>query len=321
MRRVACSALVAMILSHASPAASEAVIHAPGPSGQLEGTLRVAKGGAGPVVLIVPGSGPTDRDGNNALGVNASTYRLLAEGLVTRGISSVRIDKRGMFASRAAIRDANAVTISDYAADVHAWIGVIRERTGNACVWLIGHSEGGLVALAAAQRPAGICGLILLAAPGRRLGDVLRDQLRANPGNAPILPQAIAAIEAIEAGRRVDVADMDPALLPLFRPAVQGFLIDAFSRDPAKLISTVHAPVLVVQGAQDIQIGLGDAWALAKANPAAKLVVLEAANHVLKDVPTGDREANLRAYAAPDLPLSAGLVDAIADFIRPSAPR
>jgi hypothetical protein len=60
---------------------------------------------------------------------------------------------------------------------------------------------------------------------------------------------------------------------------------------------------------------------LAKANPAAKLVVLEAANHVLKDVPTGDREANLRAYAAPDLPLSAGLVDAIADFIRPSAPR
>jgi pimeloyl-ACP methyl ester carboxylesterase len=283
--------------------------------------LRVAEGAAGPVVLIVPGSGPTDRDGNNALGVNASAYRLLAEELASRGISSVRIDKRGMFASRAAIRDANAVTISDYAADVHAWIGAIRERTGNACVWLAGHSEGSLVALAAAQRPAGICGLILLAALGRRLGDVLRDQLRANPANASILPQAIAAIEAIEAGRTVDVAGMSPALLPLFRPVVQGFLIDAFSYDPARLISSVHTPLLIVQGAQDIQIGLGDAQALAKANPAAKLVILEAANHVLKDVPADDREANLRAYAAPNLPLSAGLVDAISDFIRSSASR
>jgi pimeloyl-ACP methyl ester carboxylesterase len=320
MRRVACLALVAMILSHVSPAASEAVIHAPGPLGQLEGTLRVAEGEARPVALIVPGSGPTDRDGNNALGVSASTYRLLAEELAARGISSVRIDKRGMFGSRAAVHDASAVTIADYAADVHAWIGVIRERTGNACVWLIGHSEGGLVALAAAQQPAGVCGLILLAAPGRRLGDVLRDQLRANPANAPILPQAIAAIEAIESGRTVDVAGMHPALLPLFRPAVQGFLIDVFSYDPAKLISTVHIPVLIVQGARDIQIGLGDARVLANANPAAKLVVLEAANHVLKDVPADDREANLRAYAAPDLPLSAGLVDAIVDFIRPAPP-
>ena len=65
-------------------------------------------------MLIVPGSGPTDRDGNNPMGVAAAPYRMLAEALAARGIGSVRIDKRGMFASAGAAADPNAVTIGDY---------------------------------------------------------------------------------------------------------------------------------------------------------------------------------------------------------------
>lgn len=71
-------------------------------------------------MLIIPGSGPTDRDGNNLLGVKASTYRLLAHELAAKGVSSVRIDKRGMFASAAAVPDANAVTMKDYVRDTNA---------------------------------------------------------------------------------------------------------------------------------------------------------------------------------------------------------
>src|SRR5688572_2979729 len=92
----------------------EKPLTARGPQGDLAGTL-VDAGKAAPVVLIIPGSGPTDRNGNNPLGVTAAPYRLLAEGLAGRGISSVRIDKRGMFGSKAAIPDANKVTIADYA--------------------------------------------------------------------------------------------------------------------------------------------------------------------------------------------------------------
>jgi alpha-beta hydrolase superfamily lysophospholipase len=150
--------------------------------------------GAGPIVLIIPGSGPTDRDGNSPLGIKASTYRLLAEELARHNIGSVRIDKRGMFASGAAVKDANAVTIRDYAADVHSWVRAIRSRTSAPCVWLLGHSEGGLVALAAVQEDQGICGLVLVAAAGRPLDEVLRAQLEANPANAPLLEQANAAI-------------------------------------------------------------------------------------------------------------------------------
>jgi len=149
-------------------AAASAAITAPGPQGPLEGTLLEA-GKSAPVVLIIPGSGPTDRDGNNPLGVTAAPYRLLAEALAAKGVSSARIDKRGMFGSKAAVADANKVTIADYAADTHNWVDAIHKRTGAKCVWVLGHSEGALVALASAQNPDGMCGVILVSGAGRRM--------------------------------------------------------------------------------------------------------------------------------------------------------
>ena len=327
-------ALAASLAAAAQPAADlrEKPIEARGPLAPLKGTLLApAKAGA-PVVLIVPGSGPTDRNGNNPMGVNAATYKLLAQDLAARGIATVRIDKRGMFGSAKAVADANAVTIPDYVADVHSWVGAIRRTTGVPCVWVLGHSEGGLVALAAAQgvggngsEVQGICGLLLVATPGRPLGQVLRDQLRdqwrANPANAPILDQALAAITGLEGGARVDTASLHPALQPLFNEVVQGFLISAFAQDPAKLIATTQKPVLVLQGERDLQVGVQDARLLAKANPAAQLVLLPDTNHVLKAVVTDDPAANMATYANPGQPLAPGLVDAIVRFVAQGKPR
>ncbi|UWU92660.1 alpha/beta hydrolase [Bradyrhizobium sp. CB1015] len=287
----------------------------PGPHGPLAGTMLAPGSSSAPVVLIVPGSGPTDRDGNGPAGLMAATYRLLAEGLAARGIASVRIDKRGLFGSRAAVADPNSVTIKDYAADVGAWVSAIRARTGASCVWVLGHSEGGLVALVAAQDTADLCGLILVATAGRPLGAVLREQLRSNPANAPLLDQALSAIARLEAGQRVDASGMHPALLPLFRPAVQDFLINEFSFDPAKLIASCRQPVLIVQGRRDIQVGIGDAEQLQRANSAAQLALLPDTNHVLKTVTSDDRTANVATYSDPGLPLAPGVVNAIAGFI------
>jgi len=298
--------------------AAESSIQAQGPQGPLEGTMLEPASANAPVVLIVPGSGPTDRDGNSPMGLRASTYRLLADGLVTRGIASVRIDKRGLYGSRAAIPDPNAVTINDYAADVHAWASAIRNRTGAACVWVLGHSEGGLVALVADQNPTDLCGLILVATAGRPLADVLREQLKANPANAPILDQALTAVAHLEAGQRVDTGAMNPVLLPLFRPEVQDLLINEFSFDPAKLIATCRNPVLILQGNRDIQVGVADAERLKQALPAARLVILPDTNHVLKTVRSDDRVANIATYTATDLPLAPGTIDAIANFIASS---
>ena len=309
---LAAAALVAAPLQAAPPAGEP--IEAPGPQGSLSGTLLRAGEGA-PVALIIPGSGPTDRDGNNPLGLAAAPYRLLAEALAERGIATVRIDKRGMFASKAAIADANAVTIPDYVADTAAWVAAARKATGASCVWLIGHSEGGLVALAAAQEVPDLCGLVLVAAPGRPLGDVMKAQLRANPGNFVILPSAEAAIDRLAAGQRVDPATLPAALQGLFAPALQGYFISLLSYDPADLAAQVKLPLLIVQGGKDLQVPVADAERLAAANPTARLVVLPDANHVLKDVAGTAPAANLAAYRDPAPPLGKGVAEAVAGFI------
>lgn len=297
----------------ATPIHAEPVeLTTPGPEGDLRGTYLAA---GAPIVLIVPGSGPTDRDGNNPFGIRASTYRLIAEGLAERGISSVRVDKRGMFGSAAAVPDANSVTIADYAADVGAWVNAIRVRSGSACVWLLGHSEGVLVALAAAQKPDGICGLLLVSAAGRPMGAVLRGQLQASGLPAPAVEPAFHAIEALEAGEPVDIDGLDPSIAPLFAPQIQGFLRSVFAVDPALLIAGLDLPVLILHGRRDIQVLEEDAMRLKRANDAAELTILPEANHVLKSVVSDDRAANLAAYSDPGLPLATGVIDALAGFV------
>jgi pimeloyl-ACP methyl ester carboxylesterase len=250
------------------------------------------------------------------MGITAAPYRLLADALAANGVSTVRIDKRGMFGSKAAVPDPNKVTIADYATDTHSWVTAIRKRTGVRCVWVLGHSEGSLVALAAAQRPDGICGVISVSGAGRKLSDVIREQLRANAANAPLLASAMAAIDKLEKGEHVDVTGMNPALLRLFAPQVQDFLIDDFRRDPAKLAASLKVPVLIVQGERDLQVSVADAKALAAAQPKAKLVLIPAMNHVLKDVASDERSANVATYADSSLPIDSTLVDAIVSFVK-----
>lgn len=307
--------LVALALT-ASPVQAQTPVTAPGPQGPLAGTL-LGEGKGRPVVLIVPGSGPTDRDGNNPMGVAAAPYRLLAESLAAQGVATVRIDKRGLFGSKAAVADANAVTIADYAADVHAWAKAIRTRTGAPCVWVLGHSEGGLVALAAAQQPADLCGLLLVSSPGRPVGAALREQFRANPANAPLLPQVEATLTAYETGGKVDYAALHPALAGVFVASLDGYWRSLLGYDPAKLIAAYKGPVLIEQGSRDLQVAVTDAKALAAAQPRARLAIVADANHVLKHVAGDDRAANLATYGDPSLPLGDGIVAPIVAMVKP----
>jgi pimeloyl-ACP methyl ester carboxylesterase len=313
-RLLAVLAMGSAMASTTSAVPVETLVEAPGPTGPLKGSMLAPPVSQGPVVLIIPGSGPIDRDGNSPAGVLAAPYRLLAEALVARGITTVRIDKRGFAGSAGATPDGNAVTIPDYVTDVNAWIAVIRQGSGPSCVWLLGHSEGGLVALAAA-RNSHVCGLILVSAAGRPMGELLREQLKANPANAPLLDQALPAIDALEAGKTVDAATLPAPLLRLFNPRVQGFLISVFSYDPAQLIANYKKPVLIVQGLRDIQVREADAQLLKKADPTATLVLLPDVNHVLKSVTSDDVRSNIATYGNSGLPLAPGVVEAIADFL------
>ena len=277
----------------------------------LHGTLLTPSAGTRAAALIIAGSGPTDRDGNSGLGVSASSYRLLAEGLAVHGVATVRNDKRGVGQSAAALTSEAELVFTDYGDDARAWAAETARLTGQPCAWLIGHSEGALVALtAAAGGDDAVCGLVLLSGAGRPIGAVLREQLATAP--EPLLGQALAILAELEAGR--PVAEVPPQLAAFFRPSVQPYMISWLPLDPAALVAAYDGPVMIGQGTTDIQVGLPDAQAMAAARPDARLVVWEGVNHLLKIAPA-DRAANAATYRDPTLPLAPGVVEDVAAFI------
>lgn len=278
----------------------------------LHGTLLTPVGQTHAAAVILPGSGPTDRDGNSPqFGIQAATYRLLAEGLSERSVATVRIDKRGVAASAAAGPAEADLRFTHYVDDARAWAVEAAAKTGRPCAWLIGHSEGALVALAAISGGDDkVCGLVLLSGAGRPAGVVLREQLAALP--EPLKAEAYAVVDELEAGRTI--VEPPASLAALFRPSVQPYLISWLALDPAKLAAAYEGPIFIGQGATDIQVTVADAEALKAAQPRAELVIWDGVNHVLKVAPA-ERAANIATYMEPALPLAPGVVEAVADFM------
>lgn len=290
---------------------SETPVALPAQPAPILGTMRTPEGETRAAAVIIAGSGPTDRDGNSPqFGVNGGTYRLLAEGLAAEGIATVRYDKRGIGASFAAGVSESEARFTAFVDDARAWAAETARLTGRPCVWLIGHSEGSLIALAAAQDNDQVCGVVSLSGAGRSAPVVLREQLRAGVPE-PLLGQALHAIDELAAGRTTDNV---PGLESLFRPSVQPYLISWFALDPQVLANLYDGPLFIGQGSTDFQTRVVDAEALKAAQPDATLVIWEGVNHLLKTAPE-DRAANAATYADPTLPLAPGVVDDIATFI------
>lgn len=305
--------LLAMAAQVLAAPAGEQPISLDAGGGTLAGTLHLPAGaGKAPVVLIIAGSGPTDRDGNNPAfpGPNNS-LKLLAEALGRAGFASVRYDKRGIGASRAGAPDESALRFDTYVEDATAWIAKLKADPRFGPVAVIGHSEGALIGMLAAER-AGAAAYVSLAGVAEGPGAILRKQL------AGKLPPALAAdneriLASLEQGK--PAAEVPPALAALYRPSIQPYLISWMAYVPSRRIAALRMPVLIVQGTTDIQVGVEQAEALKAARPDAGLAVIPGMNHVLKEVPA-DPQRQMASYGDPALPLHPQLAGALTGFLR-----
>jgi pimeloyl-ACP methyl ester carboxylesterase len=236
---------------------------------------------------------------------------MLAEGLASNGIASLRYDKRGVGESAGAMVAEADLSLDTYVDDAMAWCEQLRKDKRFSAVIIAGHSEGSLIGMLAAKR-CNADGFISISGAGRSAADVLRTQLAGKlpPGLAA---QSEAILKNLEAGRRTE--NPPPELDAIYRPSVQPYLISWFRYDPAKWIAALTVPVLIVQGTTDIQVTVDDAKRLAAANPKAKLLIIEGMNHVLKEVPA-DRDKQIASYSNPDLRLAPEFLVGIVDFVR-----
>jgi len=287
------------------------------PTGKIAGTLLVPTGpGPMPLVVIIAGSGPTDRNGNSPVlpGANNS-LKMLADGLAERGIASIRYDKRGVAASAKAMVGEADMRFDMYADDAAGWIRRLRADPRFSTITVVGHSEGSLLGMLATQRGSAD-GYVSIAGAGRAADKVLREQL-GKQLPADLLSFANKGLDALLAGRTVD--SVPPVLASLFRPSVQPYMISWLRVDPQVEIKRLGVPALIVQGSLDMQVPVSDAELLVRAEPKAKLLVIEGMNHVFKRT-APDQAAQIASYSDPNLPAAPELIEGIASFVK-SVPR
>lgn len=286
-------------------------------NGELFGSLLLPKSDTPvPVVLIISGSGPTDRDGNNPEGGRNDSLKRLAWVLARHNIASVRYDKRGVAASLAATPDERNLSVEAYVADTVAWSRKLAADPRLGPLILLGHSEGALIASLAAPQ-ANAAAVISLSGSARPIDQVLRQQL-SNRLPPPLMLRSNELLDSLKAGRLDD--NVPTQLQVIFRPSVQPYLISLFRQDPARAFAALKMPALIIQGSSDIQVSVDDARQLKAAKPDAELALIQGMNHVMRIVPN-DVKQQLASYKDPNLPLAAELGTRILRFIDALAAR
>lgn len=276
-------------------------------TGQIFGTLTIPeKSDRIPVALIIAGSGPTDRDGNNPVMKNNS-LKILASELSKNGIATLRYDKRGIAESKAALKSETDLRFDDYVYDAKEWIQLLKHDKRFSKVIVIGHSEGSLIGMLAGTYTNKF---ISIAGFGQSADKILKEQLSSQPKEIQDL--SFPMIDSLKNGKTIE--NVPKMLNALFRPSVQPYMISWFKYDPQNEIMKLSVPILILQGTNDIQVGVENARKLSNANPKAEFVLINNMNHILK-ITDGDRQANIATYSKSNLPVADELVKIITDFI------
>lgn len=284
---------------------------------RLPGTLtlpRVEKGRKVPCVILVHGSGPNDRD--ETIGPN-KPFRDLAWLLAQRGIAVIRYDKRTKVYGNNSVPkgrklDMDTETCDDALSAVR--LAATLPEIARDSIFVLGHSQGGMMAPRIAQRSKDVAGIIILAGLARRFEDAIMQQSEYIASlTGTVSPQVRAQLDELQ--RQVanvkqlgTTAFNDSIPLPLGLPKEYWEFLRTY--DAAKTASALSCPILVLQCGRDFQVTMDDhrLWTMTLAiKPHAQLKVYPKLNHILqegdgKSTPTEYNEARpVPAYVAEDI--------------------
>ncbi len=260
------------------------------------------------LVILIAGSGPTDRDGNQK-GLTNNSLKLLAEALANNGIAVYSYDKR-IFAQMATGKlDEASLSFDDFIADAKAVLLFFKNQKKYHRITIAGHSEGALIGMVAAEGNAN--GYISIAGAGRPIDEVLLEQIEKQ---APLLKDEVQKnLGILKNGSTFELKNQ--MLASLFRASVQPYMISWIKYNPQTEIKKLRIPTLLINGDKDIQVSMNDAQLLHQAKPDAKMKIISNMNHIFKEI-KGDETENKASYTNPNLPISKELPVLITNFIQ-----
>ena len=259
-----------------------------------------------PLAIIIAGSGPTDRNGNQNFMQNNSLKKL-AESLSAEGIATFRYDKRIVKQIRQGRVD-NSIIFDHFVEDARAVVKYFRKSNAFDKIYVIGHSQGSLVGLLAAEE--GVDGFISLAGAGKPIDQVLIDQVNKT---APMFTEDTKRVLAVlKEGK--STSDYPQALSSILNEDVQPFMSNWMQYDPSEIIKSLSAPALIINGTKDLQVSEEEAKLLHQASPKSELVIIENMNHILVPIEGGDLE-NSKSYNEAYRKISPELIASISGFI------
>ena len=271
----------------------------------IDGTLLVpTQKTNSKLVILIAGSGPTDRDGNQSFMKN-DALKKLAKFLSTSGIASFRYDKRIVKQIRTGNID-DDILFDDFVTDAKSVIEYFKSTYETIVV--AGHSQGSLVGLLAVE--AGASAFISLAGPGKSIDAVIVDQISKT---APMFLEDTKRVLSVMRNGQT-TADYPPALASIFNLDIQPFMMNWMQYNPAQILSETSIPSLIISGTKDLQVGIEEAKLLQKNTQNGALVIVENMNHVLVKI-EGDDLENAKSYNNKALPIANEVTEAILNFV------
>ncbi|NCP21194.1 MAG: alpha/beta hydrolase [Flavobacteriales bacterium CG_4_8_14_3_um_filter_35_10] len=273
----------------------------------INGTLLMPNNVKSPkLIIIIPGSGPTDRNGNQGM-MQTNATKFLAEALSDKKIATFRFDKNVItLLKRKDFKEENLL-FDDFIEDAKNSIAYFKKDKRFSKIVVAGHSQGSLVAILVANQSDGF---ISLEGAGRPIAEILYEQIN---NQAPFLAAPTQVVlDSLKQGQLVK--NIPPLLLSVFRPSVQPFLINWMRYNPQSEIKKLSVPILLINGSKDIQVPVTDAELLHQANIKSTFIRIENMNHIFKEI-KGDLQENQLSYTKPELPVMPILVETIIEFI------